>query len=118
MWSLLTLCCGRLGLLYVNFLHMHWLDCRGMEDVVVKVFKVGAEVASESIFSPVTAAEAKDGLRDTSAAWVGKLTEPNRSTGLVGRRQLTPGATYHLHLQEQPSRCTPAPVPGGVMVFQ
>ncbi|KAK9901204.1 hypothetical protein WJX75_000120 [Coccomyxa subellipsoidea] len=75
-----------------------------MEDVVVKVFKVGAEVASESIFSPVTAAEAKDGLRDTSAAWVGKLTEPNRSTGLVGRRQLTPGATYHLHLQEQPSQ--------------
>ena len=81
---------------------MHWLDFRGMEDVVVKVFQGEAEVASEAISSPATAAEAKDSLRDANAAWVGKLTEPNRSTGLVGRRKLTPGAIYHLHLQEQP----------------
>ena len=68
MWSLLTLCCVRLGLLCSNLLHMHWLDCRGMEDVVVKVFRGVDEVASESISSPVTAVEAKDGLWDTNAA--------------------------------------------------
>ena len=95
---------------------MHWLDFRGMEDVVVKVFQGEAEVASEAIFSPATDAEAKDCLQDTNAAWVGKLTEPNRSPGLVGRRRnLTPGAIYHLHLQEQSGRCTPAPLPGVVI---
>jgi hypothetical protein len=43
------------------------------------------DIASESISSHVTAVEAKDGLRDTNAAWVGKLTEDNQGTGLVGQ---------------------------------
>ncbi len=94
---------------------MHWLDCRGMEDVVVEVFQGVAEVTSLPISSPVTAVEAMDGLRYINPAWVGKLTEPNQSTALMGQRQLTPGAIYHLHLREQTGRCTPAPVPGGVM---
>ncbi len=81
----------------------------------MKVFQGEAEVASEAISSPAIAAEAKDSLRDTNAAWVGILTEPNGSTVLAGRRNLSPGATYHLHLQEQPGRCTPVPVPGGVI---
>ncbi len=95
--------------------HMHWLDCRGMEDVVVEVYQGEAEVASKAISSPITAAEAKDALRDINAAWVGMLTKPDGSTVLAGRRNLTPGAIYHLHLQKQPGRCTPALVPGDVI---
>ncbi|EIE27688.1 hypothetical protein COCSUDRAFT_64335 [Coccomyxa subellipsoidea C-169] len=75
-----------------------------MEDVVVEVYQGEAEVASKAISSPITAAEAKDALRDINAAWVGMLTEPDGSTVLAGRRNLTPGAIYHLHLQEQPGR--------------
>ncbi|EIE26926.1 hypothetical protein COCSUDRAFT_59427 [Coccomyxa subellipsoidea C-169] len=73
-----------------------------MEAVVVEVYQGEAKVASEDISSPITAAEAKDALRDIKTAWVGKLTEANGSTVLAGRRELTPGAIYHLHLQEQP----------------
>jgi hypothetical protein len=84
-----------------------------MEDVVVKVFQGETEFASEPVSSPATAALAKSNLQDTNAAWVGKLTEPKGSTGLVGPRKLNPGAIYHLHLQERPGRCTSTPVPGG-----
>ena len=92
-----------------NYDHLHWLDCRGMEDVVVKVFQGETDVASEPVSSPATAALAKSNLQDTNAAWVGKLTEPKGSTGLVGPRKLNPGAIYHLHLQERPGRCTSIP---------
>lgn len=86
-----------------------------MEGVVVEVYQGEAAVDNLLISSPVTATEAKDALRDINAAWVGNLTEPKRRTVLVGQRQLTPGAIYHLHLQEKQGRCTPAPVPIGVI---
>lgn len=72
-----------------------------MTDVTVRIFKDELKVASEAICSPVTAAEAKFALLETNAAWVGKLTAPNRSTNLVGQHQLVPGKTYHLQLQQQ-----------------
>ncbi len=91
------------------------LNCRDMEDVVVKILQGEKEVAVEKISSPLTAADAKGHLQDTNAGWVGKLMEPSQSTGLAGQRQLTPGAVYHLYLQVQPGGCTPAPVPDGVI---
>ena len=84
-----------------------------MAAVVVKVFRGGEEVASEPIASPVTAEQAMGILRDTRA-WIGKLTPANQNVALVGQQPLTAGAVYHLHLQVQSDRCTPAPVPGGV----
>ncbi len=73
----------------------------------MKVFKGDIELATEPVSSPATASEAKENLREANAAWIGKLTEPGRQTGLVGRRELTPGATYQLHLPEQSGEATP-----------
>ena len=84
-----------------------------MDAVVVKVFRGVGVVASEPIASPVTAEQATECLQDTNAAWVGKLTAAKQNVALVGQQILTPGAIYHLYLQ-QSGRCTPAPVPGGV----
>lgn len=67
---------------YLN--QVHCLYCIGME-VVIKIFKGEVEIASESVASPVTAAEAKIAICDIKAAWVGKLTKPGSSVALVGQ---------------------------------
>lgn len=85
----------------LNPTHVHRLDCSGMADITVKIFKGQEEIASELISSPATAAEIKAALIDTKAEWVGKLTEPDSRTGIVGHSQLMPGETYHLHLQQR-----------------
>ncbi len=54
-------------------------------EVVIKIFKGEVEIASESVASPVTAAEAKIAICDINAAWVGKLTKPGSSVALVGQ---------------------------------
>lgn len=79
--------------------HMPCLDCSGMTDITVKILKGQVEIASVLISSPATAGETKSHLTNTTAKWRGKLTEVNSGTGIVGQRLLTPGETYHLHLQ-------------------
>ena len=93
-----------------SYLPARLLDYSGMADIVVKILQGREEVAQAKICSPASAAEAKEGLKDTNAAWVGNLTEPNCATSLIGKRQLTPGGTYVLHLQEKAGEhCKTAP---------
>ena len=72
-----------------------------MADVTIKIFSGAHQVAVRAYGSPLTAAEAKEGLRGEEAAWVGALTAENSSTLLVGQRQLIAGSTYHLNLRQQ-----------------
>ena len=73
-----------------------------MEDIKVRIYKGDVEIASEAICSPVTAAEAKDMLKEANVEYIGKLSAANSATILGGGYQLRPGATYNFHLQIQP----------------
>ncbi len=72
-----------------------------MADVTIKILSNTDTIAVRSIASPLSAADAKGGLLDENAIWIGKLTTENSLTVLVGQQQLVAGKVYHLILQEQ-----------------
>ena len=72
-----------------------------MAAVTVRIMRGEKEVAEEIISGSAIAAQAKGGLQDINPASVGKMTEPNSRTALVGQFQPANGGTYHLQLQEQ-----------------
>lgn len=72
-----------------------------MDSIEVKVFKGSELVFTKPMGVPVTAGEAKQALLDQDVTWRGDLTPAISDLGLVGKRELIGGETYHLHLQKQ-----------------